>query len=86
MFQIGYWGKVNKKNKNELRDIGNYGLFSYDSLETNHKGDSNKSDKSVPFLSQKKKFSRKEVIKKKATQNPWQAKDFQQPMTSYGWL
>jgi hypothetical protein len=48
----------------------NYGLLSYDSLEANHKGDSNKSDKSVPFLSKKKKFSRKEVIKKKATQNP----------------
>jgi hypothetical protein len=53
-----------------MREIGKYGLFSYDSLEANHKGDSNKSDKSVPFLSKKKKFRRKEVIKKKATQNP----------------
>jgi hypothetical protein len=49
--------------------VGTYELFSYDSLEANHKGDSNKSDKLIPFPSKKKKFSRKEVIKKKATQN-----------------
>jgi hypothetical protein len=59
--------KSNLKKKKKLREIG---LFSYYSLEANHKGDSNKSDKSVLFLSKKKKFSRKEVIKKKATQNP----------------